>query len=164
MQILCAQTFYSEGPKCVLIKTWSNNVPCSDVSIKKRSLWHEKNERSFVERVRPNLNQTLSVTRWVDCLFNIWPFATMNICPRADNISHSRLKNCQKFYKHILVPNCSPIHFILLGWSRLKPCLCQGISYCSWKIACWRPAPCWLGLGSTSISDPSKSHKSESGN
>ena len=33
----------------------------------------------------------LSVTRWLDYLFNIWPFRTMKICPNNNNICQSRL-------------------------------------------------------------------------
>ena len=33
-----------------------------------------------------------SVTRWPAHLFNIWPFATMKICPIAQKIGKSRFK------------------------------------------------------------------------
>ena len=36
-------------------------------------------------------------------------------------------------------------------------------SCCSHPTACWRPASCWLGRGSMSIGDPSKSHYNGSG-
>ena len=36
-------------------------------------------------------------------------------------------------------------------------------SCCSRQTACWRPACCWLGWGSMSIGDPSKSHKGGGG-
>ena len=33
-----------------------------------------------------------SVTRWQDCVFNIWPFTAMNICPKAYKLCQSELK------------------------------------------------------------------------
>ena len=35
---------------------------------------------------------TFSVTRWLNCLYNIWPFSKIEICPKASNFSQGRFK------------------------------------------------------------------------
>ena len=35
-----------------------------------------------------------SVTRWPDCVFNIWPFTAAKICPKAFKLSKVSWKLC----------------------------------------------------------------------
>ena len=46
-----------------------------------------------------------------------------------------------------------------MGEVGLKLAISLVISCCSCQTARWRPACCWLGWGSLSIGDPSKSHR-----
>ena len=39
---------------------------------------------------------TCSVTRRLECIFNIWPFSTMKICPKAYKLSQKELKTLSK--------------------------------------------------------------------
>ena len=40
---------------------------------------------------------TNSVNWWQDCVFNIWPFSVMKICPNAYKLYQIELKNCKRF-------------------------------------------------------------------
>ena len=41
-----------------------------------------------------------SVTRWLDCLLNLWPFLIMKICPIVLNFAKVGSKFCPKLNKH----------------------------------------------------------------
>ena len=101
---------------------------------KDRRIWQKMAAATTLQIVRPssssltwthNTNSVCfshSVTRWTDCLYNIWPLLTMKICPKAkycgkiDSIKPS--KNCPRILKFCQIgltfwPNLFTSHFYL---------------------------------------------------